>query len=60
MLLQRQLEDGRWAMHSYVGSCASLDTMLALLVLKRSNLVQDLTERLPLLMSIPDRTPTKP
>lgn len=56
-LLPLQGADGSWSVYGYQGSTPQLDTCFALLVLKRSNLVQDLTERLPLLMSIPDRTP---
>lgn len=54
MLLPMQKEDGSWYAGGYMGSTYALDTCFALLFLKRSNLVQDLTERLPFLMSISD------
>lgn len=54
MLLPAQQPDGAWSGSSYTGSSPSLDTCFALLFLKRSNLVQDLTDRLPLLRSISD------
>jgi len=54
MLLPIQKEDGSWYAGGYMGSTYALDTCFALLFLKRSNLVQDLTERLPFLMSISD------
>jgi hypothetical protein len=59
MLLPAQEDDGKWSVQSYAGSTNALDTCFALLFLRRSNLVQDLTQRLPLLMSIPDRTPRR-
>jgi hypothetical protein len=57
MLLPRgtaaQQADGSWSTPgTYQGSTTTLDTCFALLFLKRSNLVQDLTERLPFLMAI--------
>ncbi|GEM_PF-2944479 len=52
MLLSSQQPDGSWSTQGFSGSTTTLDTCFALLFLKRSNLVQDLTERLPFLMSI--------
>ncbi len=57
LLLPSQDQEGGWRSQGYPGSTATIDTCFALLFLRRSNLVQDLTDRLPLLMSIPDRTP---
>ncbi len=61
LLLPSQQPDGSWLVQSYPGSTAVTDTCFALLFLRRSNLVSDLTERLPLLMGIsdPDRTPKR-
>lgn len=52
ILLPGQQPDGSWSTQGYQGSTTTLDTCFALLFLKRSNLVQDLTERLPFLMAI--------
>lgn len=54
MLLPIQRKEGNWAMNKYSGSTPVLDTCFALLFLKRSNLVQDLSDRLPFLMAIRD------
>jgi hypothetical protein len=54
MLLPSQQSDGSWTNGNYTGSTPALDTCFALLFLKRSNLVQDLSDRLPFLMSISD------
>ena len=54
MLLSSQQEDGQWSVQSYQGSTTTLDTCFALLFLKRSNLVRDLSERLPFVTSISD------
>jgi hypothetical protein len=59
MLLPSQESEGHWSVQTYPGSTNTMDSCFALLFLKRSNLVQDLTERLPFLMSIPDRTPSR-
>lgn len=60
-LLAAQQADGSWAQSGYFGSTAPLDTCFAVLFLKRANLVQDLTDRLPLAITIEDpharRTP---
>jgi hypothetical protein len=60
-LLPKQRGDGGWLSFSYPGHdhrpaplMASIDTCFALLFLKRSNLVQDLTENLRLYMAITD------
>jgi hypothetical protein len=54
MLLSNQQKEGNWSMGRYSGSTPPLDTCFALLFLKRSNLVQDLSDRLPFLMAIRD------
>jgi len=54
MLLSTQQKEGSWSMQRYSGSTPPLDTCFALLFLKRSNLVQDLSDRLPFLMAIRD------
>ncbi len=46
MLTKHQKEDGSWQSQRYHGSTRLLDTCLALLVLKQSNLVKDLTKNL--------------
>jgi hypothetical protein len=47
-LLANQFADGHWRGEGYTGSTDVLDTCFALLFLKRSNLVADLTENLKL------------
>lgn len=61
VVLPLQQQPGNWNARNYLGSTPALDTCFALLFLRRSNLVQDLSERLPLLMSIedPGRTPRR-
>ncbi len=54
VLVSNQRPDGHWDSANYHGHNASLDTCFALLFLKRSNLVQDLTENLRLNMAIRD------
>ncbi|MBI3406792.1 MAG: hypothetical protein HY040_00355 [Planctomycetes bacterium] len=54
MLLTRQNTAGSWSLGNYNGSHETIDTCFALLFLKRSNLVQDLTERLQFQMPIAD------
>ncbi len=53
-LLASQHPDGHWAGGGYTGACGPVDTCLALLFLKRSNLVPDLTTNLRLYMVIRD------
>jgi hypothetical protein len=53
-LLPNQHADGSWTGGKYHGSAAHTDTCFALLFLKRSNLVPDLTENLRLYMVIRD------
>jgi hypothetical protein len=53
-LLRAQLPDGAWKLGNYAGSEPPLDTSFAILFLKRTNLVQDLSDRLPLFMAISD------
>jgi hypothetical protein len=60
LLLQHQRPDGSWFGGHYPGSSAHLDTCLALLFLKRSNLVQDLTADLRLYMPIRDPAAVMP
>lgn len=47
VLVRNQGEEGNWAGGLYIGSTPILDTCLALLFLKRANLVKDLTAKLP-------------
>jgi hypothetical protein len=46
ILVEKQLEEGDWDIRGYPGALPPVDTCFALLFLKRSNLVQDLTKRL--------------
>ena len=45
-LLPHQREDGHWHLGGYHGSNQELDTCFALLILKRTNLVPELTRTL--------------
>lgn len=54
ILVANQQPDGHWDSAQYHGHSAHLDTCFALLFLKRSNLVQDLTDNLRLYMAIRD------
>ncbi len=54
LLLSKQEADGSWFGKGYHGSATPLDTSFALLFLRRSNLVQDLTDNLILYMPITD------
>jgi hypothetical protein len=54
ILLKRQQPNGSWDGSVYPGHDAPLDTAFGLLFLRRSNLVQDLTDRLQLHMAIRD------
>jgi hypothetical protein len=54
LLVQNQLAEGSWRSKQYHGSAPIIDTCFALLFLKRSNLVQDLTDNLRLFMAITD------
>ncbi len=54
VLVANQQPAGHWAGGQYHGSAAHTDTCFALLFLKRSNLVPDLTENLRLYMVIRD------
>jgi hypothetical protein len=54
ILLSNQQADGNWTGGQYTGASDHTDTCFALLFLKRSNLVQDLTENLRLHMVIRD------
>lgn len=56
LLVQQQGQNGAWFANNYPGSDAPIDTAFALLFLHRSNLVQDLTERLQLHLAISDST----
>ena len=51
-ILRAQNANGSWHGNGYHGSTTSLDTAFALLFLRRSNLVQDLTDRLQLHMPL--------
>jgi hypothetical protein len=48
ILLKYQADDGSWYCHGFEGSDPTVDTCLALLFLKRVNLVRDLTNKLTL------------
>ena len=54
MLLANQHPDGHWQSGLYHGSAPTIDTCFALLILKRSNLVQDLSENLSTYIAISD------
>jgi hypothetical protein len=54
ILLPNQDDNGSWFGGQYPGASTNLDTCFALLFLKRSNLVRDLTENLDLLLAITD------
>ena len=45
-LLPHQKEDGHWHLGGYPGSNQEIDTCLALLILKRTNFVPELTRTL--------------
>ncbi len=47
VLVRNQQNEGHWAGGLYIGSTPTIDTCLALLFLKRANLVKDLTAKLP-------------
>ncbi len=47
VLVRNQQSEGHWAGGLYIGSKPTIDTCLALLFLKRANLVKDLTAKLP-------------
>jgi hypothetical protein len=47
ILVANQQRDGNWAKGQYHGNSPLIDTCLALLFLKRANLVKDLTAKLP-------------
>ena len=51
-ILREQNPNGSWSGGGYPGSTTMIDTSFALLFLRRSNLVQDLTDRLQLQMPI--------
>jgi hypothetical protein len=57
LLVAHQLLDGSWSGAHYPGASHHVDTCFALLFLKRSNLVQDLTENLRLYLPIRDESP---
>jgi hypothetical protein len=57
LLLAKQRDDGSWTSGGYTGAVPPIDTCFALLFLKRSNLVPDLTENLRLQMVIRDKSP---
>jgi hypothetical protein len=52
ILVSQQGAGGAWFVNNYPGTDAPIDTAFALLFLHRSNLVQDLTERLQLHLAI--------
>ncbi len=57
-LLREEKSNGSWFGDGYPGSSTTIDTAFALLFLRRSNLVQDLTDRIQLQM--PAREPDRP
>jgi hypothetical protein len=54
ILVKGQNQDGHWSDTSYPGATPQVNTCFALLFLKRSNLVQDLTQNLRLFTGIRD------
>lgn len=54
MLVTNQRNDGAWSGSRYPGNNETVDTCLALLILKRANLVQDLTNSLRMYIPIMD------
>lgn len=54
ILLPNQQANGAWFSTQYPGQNPTIDTCFALLFLRRSNLVQDLTENLQLYLAITD------
>jgi hypothetical protein len=58
VLVPNQLPNGSWTKGGYHLSSPTIDTCFALLFLKRSNLVSDLTENLNFYLVIPGREPT--
>jgi hypothetical protein len=54
LLLPSQRDNGSWQSGGYPGATATIDTCFALLFLKRTNLVQDLTDNLRLYVPITD------
>ncbi|MCI0638643.1 MAG: hypothetical protein L0Y70_06185 [Gemmataceae bacterium] len=59
ILIPNQNPGGSWHSGRFHGSTPPIDTSFALLFLKRSNLVQDLTQELQLLMAITDPASSK-
>jgi hypothetical protein len=57
MLLVNQQNDGSWHNGGYPGATPHLNTCLALLVLRRANLVEDLTKGLRLYVPLEDTGP---
>lgn len=60
ILVHRQEPDGQWAHSNYPGAVPPVNTCFALLFLKRSNLVQDLTNNLRLYTAIRDPESDRP
>lgn len=54
ILLAHQKDDGSWQSAKYHGSTPVIDACFGLLFLRRSNLVQDLTDNLNLILAISD------
>jgi hypothetical protein len=54
VLVHNQLADGDWGSLRYPGASPPINTCFALLFLRRSNLVQDLTNNLRLSTAISD------
>jgi hypothetical protein len=54
IILHNQTPEGSWANSGFPGSDESVNTCFALLFLRRSNLVQDLTHHLRLFTGIRD------
>jgi hypothetical protein len=61
ILLERQRFDGAWDLGGYPGANATIDTCLALLILKRANFAEELTRHLEggLLKPGPEPTPRR-
>jgi hypothetical protein len=59
LLVDSQGNDGAWTVNGYPGAVPSTDTSLALLFLKRANLVQDLSKRLEFVIDVKGLSPGK-
>jgi hypothetical protein len=58
-LLAHQKANGSWLCDNYAGSTSPVDTCLALLFLKRSNLIKDLSDKLERTLEVSDPGPRR-